>query len=152
MRVNTVSRLAIASGTALLMGRLASSAASAAGGSRQLVLVVDDDRLVCESMIEMLDLEGFSGVAVNSGEEAVATYRERQGEIGLVLLDLSMPGMDGLETLQALRALNRDVQVVLVSGYDRNVALRHLGDYAAAGFLQKPFDFMKFVETVSGLL
>lgn len=150
MNFAKLSRFALWSSSVALLGRLA--AAAAADGSRRLVLVVDDDRLVCESMIEMLDLEGQTGVAVHSGRDAIDTFRRRQGEIGLVLLDLSMPGMDGLATLKALREIDGDVRVVLVSGYEQDEALRQFAAHRISGFLQKPFDFKDFVALIDAFL
>jgi len=70
----------------------------------------------------------------------VETFRRRAGEIDVVVLDLTMPGMDGEETFLALRKISRKVPVILTSGYSQQEIARRFGSGAGPeGFLQKPF-------------
>ena len=73
------------------------------------------------------------------GREALEIFRMRKDEISLVILDLTMPGMNGWETLEALRALRPDIPVVLASGYDMATAMEGKRAELLHAFLPKPY-------------
>ena len=87
----------------------------------------------------MLTSLGFTVLAAKDGIEAVEVFRRHRDEIRCVLLDLSMPHMDGWETLTALRALRSDLPVVLASGYDEARALQGEHPELPQAFLHKPY-------------
>jgi two-component system, cell cycle sensor histidine kinase and response regulator CckA len=105
------------------------------------ILVVDDEPVVRASTAEMLERIGYTVLEARDGLEALETFRRAPGEISLVLLDLTMPRMDGHETLRELQKLQPDVKVILCSGYHEQEAMKEtrLGD--SVGFLPKPFRF-----------
>jgi CheY-like chemotaxis protein len=106
---------------------------------RRSVLVVDDEPYVRDAVADILQSEGLPVIVATSGEEGVKQYRQHQAEIGVVLLDMKMPGMSGEETHRVLRDLNAEVKVILSSGYHEaevNRTWRELGIFA---FLQKPY-------------
>lgn len=105
-----------------------------------LICVVDDEEMIRELATEMLQMLGYRTVCAASGEEAVAVYREQGTDIALVLLDLTMPGMNGEQTFAALRALDPQVRVVLTSGYSESQAAGRFVGHGLAGFLHKPYD------------
>ena len=110
-----------------------------------LVLVVDDEPVVRTMSEEMLKSFGYEVIVARDGLEALEKFRERRDDIRLVLLDQSLPGMSGWETLAALRALRSDLRVVLTSGYDEAQVMR--GDHPEQPqvFLRKPY-YMKDLE------
>ena len=86
-----------------------------------LILVVDDESLVRDMAEEMLKRKsGYQVITACDGFKAIEIFKERKEEIGLVLLDLSMPGMNGWDTLAALRTYRSDVPVILISGFDES--------------------------------
>jgi PAS domain S-box-containing protein len=102
------------------------------------VLVVDDEPVVRRALGRMLRLLGFELLEAGGGEEAVELYR-RQGGIRAVVLDLTMPRMDGVETLRQLRQVDPGAYVVVASGYaEADVEARFRGD-VPDGFVHKPF-------------
>ena len=102
------------------------------------ILVVEDVESERRNMGRLLEQLGYQVVAVPDGREAVRVFREEQHGVGLVLLDLVIPGLSGRETFRALRKIDPHVRVLLVSGYvDEKRADELLGE-GAAGFLQKP--------------
>ena len=103
------------------------------------VLVIDDDQAVLNLACRVLERFGFETCAASGGAEGIERFRERADDITLVLLDLTMPGMDGERVFSALRALRPDVRVVLMSGYDETDATRRFDGTDLAGFLAKPF-------------
>jgi DNA-binding NtrC family response regulator len=111
------------------------------------VLIVDDERGVRESLRLLLERH-FRLQVVGRGEAAIEVLREHA--VGVVLLDLAMPGLSGLETLAKIRELDRDVEVVIVTAYgsekDENEA-RRLG---ACAWVTKPLDVTRLIEIVRG--
>ena len=82
------------------------------------------------------------------GGEAVAAYQREPARFALVLLDLTMPHMDGEETFLRLRELNPDVRVILMSGFNQQEAVDRFAGKGLAGFVQKPFDFDAILSAV----
>jgi len=103
------------------------------------VLVVDDEITVREAAVSMLETIGFKTFEACDGEEAVQIYRSRKDEISLVLLDVTMPKLDGVGCFRQLREINPDVRVVLSSGYNEKEATRDFIGDDLAGFVQKPY-------------
>jgi two-component system cell cycle sensor histidine kinase/response regulator CckA len=103
------------------------------------ILVVDDEQSVRQVSGVMLEAFGFSVIAAADGEAALAAYRQSHERIRAVLLDMSMPVMNGEETFVALQRLNPEVKVVLCSGYTEHDATARFVGRGLAGFLQKPF-------------
>jgi signal transduction histidine kinase len=86
-------------------------------GSRSVVLLVDDEENVRRSSQLLLEGLGFEVLAARDGAQAIERFQAESGRIDVVLLDLTMPGMDGVATLEALRRIASDVRVVLTTGY-----------------------------------
>jgi PAS domain S-box-containing protein len=105
----------------------------------RMVLVVDDEDPVRDMCRQMLLRLGFDSIGARTGYEAVAIYREQYASIGAVVLDLTMPGMNGYETLEALRRINPRVCVLLSSGYAEPGVLAGVSGAPVAAFLGKPF-------------
>jgi CheY-like chemotaxis protein len=110
---------------------------------RGTVLLVDDEDTVRVLGCRMLEKLGFRALTAANGREAVRIF-ERQGrEITCVLLDLTMPHMDGQETLLELRRLRKDVCVVLSSGYNEEDMVRRFRDAPPAGYIHKPYTLLE---------
>lgn len=116
--------------------------------SGRYVLVIDDQETVGEAVTDILDLENIPVFTALSGQAGIDIYREHQAKIGLVLLDLSMPGMNGYETYRALRQLSSQVPVILSSGYDEKAMLQRFDKTELVGFLKKPYNLGALIETV----
>ena len=105
-------------------------------GGQGLVLLVDDEEMVLAVCREMLKSLGLTAITARDGIEALAAFRARQEEIGLVILDLAMPRMDGWTTLDQIRKLNPETQVVIATGYDESDLP---GREGVAGVIAKPY-------------
>ncbi|HSB61607.1 MAG TPA: response regulator [Vicinamibacteria bacterium] len=103
------------------------------------VLVIDDEDVVREAIADAFDSRGLRYLLAADGDEGLALCRERGGEIGLVILDLSMPGRTGENTFRELRRIAPDVPVILSSGYAEEQARAPFAGEDLAGFLQKPY-------------
>ncbi|MBZ5574956.1 MAG: response regulator [Acidobacteriia bacterium] len=111
-----------------------------------LVLVVDDQPAVRNLARTVLEMAGLRVLTAGDGHEAVTVFTEHSREIHAVLLDLSMPGMDGGEVFRHLTELVPDIRVVLCSGYNEQDVHTKLGGHKPAGFLRKPYHPSELVE------
>jgi PAS domain S-box-containing protein len=104
------------------------------------VLVVDDEETVRVVAARMLEGLGYTVETANDGREAVEKFRAAPARYRLVLLDLTMPHLDGEGTFRQLRQLHPEVRVVLMSGFTEQDAVSRFTGKGLAGFIQKPFD------------
>jgi len=102
------------------------------------VLLVDDEQMIREAAGAALESLGFKVVMACDGREAVETFRQN-GAIDLVLMDLTMPHMDGREAFHQLRRIRPSVPVILSSGYNEQESIQEFLGRGLAGFLQKPY-------------
>jgi two-component system cell cycle sensor histidine kinase/response regulator CckA len=116
------------------------------------VLVIDDQEVVRATAQRMLEVMGFRVVTASDGEEGLARFDEHRAELVLVLLDLTMPLMDGRETFEALRQRDGRVRVLLMSGFVEQEAVQGFVGKGLAGFVQKPFSFEDLRDRLSSLL
>ncbi len=118
------------------------------------ILLIEDEEMVRNTMGAILRRLGFDVLMAGDGIEALDIFRSRPDEICLVITDLTMPRMNGWETLSALREIRPDIPVILASGYDEAhvMACDHAENPQA--FLHKPFEteaLLKTLESVLGL-
>ena len=112
------------------------------------VLLVEDEVFVREAVRAALEHLGCRVLTAGSGKEALALYERRKGEIGLLLTDMVMPDMGGLELARTLRAQNPDLPVVVMSGYSLEERSRQALAQGALEWLQKPVDQGKLAEVL----
>jgi PAS domain S-box-containing protein len=103
------------------------------------ILLVDDEELVRNVAGKMLEHCGFRVLIASDGREAIDLFRQHEAEIVCVLLDLTMPRMDGEQTFRELRRLQPDVRVILASGYSDSETMQRSANEALAGALEKPY-------------
>jgi PAS domain S-box-containing protein len=127
-------------------------AAQAPWRGQGTVLVVDDEETVRTVSARILESVGFSVVLAADGREAMEKYRLEPPRYALVLLDLTMPHLDGEETFRQLRHLNPNVKVVLMSGFNQQEAVGRFTGKGLAGFVQKPFAVETVINAVRQVL
>lgn len=103
------------------------------------ILVVDDEEGVLRVARILIEGLGFTVLTAVDGREALDVYRAHMNEIVCVVLDLTMPKMDGDETFRRMRGVKPDVKVLLCSGYDEQQAVQKFAGSGLAGFVQKPY-------------
>lgn len=103
------------------------------------VLVIDDEKILRDLSREILTRHGFDVLVAESGPDGVALFRDHASRIRLVLLDRTMPLMNGESVYRELRAIDPEIAVILMSGYQESDVLAGFGEGGLAGFLQKPF-------------
>jgi two-component system cell cycle sensor histidine kinase/response regulator CckA len=104
-----------------------------------VVLVVDDEEVVRNVARRILESFGFSVVIARDGREAVELVLGAQQPFVAVLMDLTMPNLDGVAAFEQLRSSKQQVPVILMSGYSEQDAVARFAGKGLAGFLQKPF-------------
>lgn len=116
------------------------------------ILLVDDEESVRVVASEMLKMLGFTVLTARDGQEALDVLWKNQDEVKLVILDLTMPRMDGEQTLCEIRRVRTDIPVIISSGYnEQNIAHRFTGK-GLAGFIQKPFRLNKLISVIQKAL
>ncbi len=108
-------------------------------GGEETLLIVDDDVSVANFARSILEEGGYRIIQAATGEEALEIYARRREDISLVILDLGMPGMGGEKCLEALRAADPDVRVLIASGYATKDQAQRVIDLGAAAFVGKPY-------------
>ena len=110
------------------------------------VLIIDDEREFTEALSERMETRGIKAVTAATGAEALGIVDKEKFDA--VILDMVMPGMDGIETLKRLLEKNPDLQIILLTGHatvQTSVEAIKLG---AADFLEKPVDIKKLMEKI----
>ena len=117
-----------------------------------LVLLVDDEETVRAVTSAHLRRMGYSVVTASDGLEALEVVRQQANPIALILLDMIMPHMDGHEAFRQIRAVDKDVPVILMSGYTEREATSRFSGKGLAGFIQKPFTMDEFRSLIESVL
>ncbi|HVE82626.1 MAG TPA: response regulator [Myxococcales bacterium] len=110
------------------------------------ILVVDDDPAICRLFQKVLREEGYQVVTASGGRQALALAAQEHP--GLILLDIMMPGLDGVATLKALRSQGHQEPVVMLTGQGTLQTAREAMLLGAYDYITKPFD----VELIKGVL
>lgn len=116
------------------------------------LLIAEDEEYVRTLTKTMLERLGFQIIAASNGLETLDLYRTHRKEIDCVLLDLTMPGMDGQETFRELRKIDSSIPVVITSGYDKQRVTEQFADEEPTGFIQKPYTLLSLSETLQRVL
>ena len=115
------------------------------------ILLIDDDELSRTVVEQMLEQLGLHVLAVDCGETGIEIVKTRGSELSLVLVDLTMPGLDGSQTATAINLVAPALPIVLMSGYSETEASLNLEAGTAFAFLQKPFTLASLLELFSKL-
>jgi DNA-binding NtrC family response regulator len=110
------------------------------------ILIVDDEERICSLLAKRLDMENYSCITTNTGKEALHHFYKNQ--FSLIISDVKMPEMDGLELLMNMKALDPDTMMIMMTGYpDIDIAVEAMRK-GAYDFFVKPFDLESMVLTV----
>jgi two-component system, cell cycle sensor histidine kinase and response regulator CckA len=116
------------------------------------VMIADDEDSVRELFETMVAHIGYQTLTARNGEDAVKVFREHTDEIVCVILDLTMPGMDGVSAFREMRRIRPDVTVIFSSGYSEHEINRRFKDRDFKAFLQKPFQLKELRHTLESVL
>ena len=121
-------------------------------GRRRTVLVIDDEEDICDVVETLLGARGIRVLSATSGTAGVELFEQHADEIDLVLLDVTMPGITGPETLRAIQAIREDARVVFSSGYNGDGVEGTLAGHGAVGFLHKPYTPETLLERIESAM
>ena len=118
---------------------------------RRLILLVDDDPLLLDYLKTVLDHSGYETMTAESAAEALQRVAEREADIALALLDISMPGMSGLDLARRLKE-HTSVAFMFLSSVDDAETARQAASHGAVGFVVKPVDAARLLPAFESAL
>jgi CheY-like chemotaxis protein len=121
-------------------------------GSGELIMVIDDEKVVLDLASAVLVSEGYRVIAVTDVFKALSFYADLKNEVSLVILDYTMPIMDGSEVFEELKAIRPDAPIMLSSGFAEQEKVRSMLARGLRGFLPKPYTKQKLLSQVRSTL
>ena len=116
------------------------------------ILIVDDEEPVRAFASKLLSRAGYSVLTATNGQEGVEVFQEHQDRIILVLLDMTMPKMNGEEAFLEMKRMRNDVRIILSSGYNEHDATHRFAGKGLSGFIQKPYRSSELMEIIRQVL
>ncbi|HEX6132631.1 MAG TPA: PAS domain S-box protein [Longimicrobiales bacterium] len=123
-----------------------------AEGGTETILLVEDEKSVRDLATRILQRRGYKVIAAADGNEAIEAAERAHGRIHLLLTDVIMPGLNGQDVAERVRALRPDVRVLFMSGYNEEAVLRHGVLAAGSAFIEKPFSPSALLDRVRAIL
>lgn len=121
---------------------------AAAPRRRERILIIDDEDMVRLTLSRMLKKLGFEVVDIGDAEAGLALYQNERDTIGFVILDMQMPGVDGLECFERLRAFDPEVRAVMATGFCHPDMARRAIDQGILQVISKPFDYQQLARLI----
>ncbi len=115
-------------------------------------LVADDEKVIRNIAVALLQRFGFRVITAADGVETVDIYTENAGEITLLLMDLNMPRLNGLEATERIRHINPNVPVLFMSGYSREQVMERFGQQSHTDFIRKPFQSSELLASIRSIM
>ncbi|MBU2573475.1 MAG: response regulator [Elusimicrobia bacterium] len=118
--------------------------------ARRKILIIDDEQDLLEALSELLEKAGYRAICAANGADGVRLNEQENPDI--IVLDLRMPGMDGIETLRRIREHDREVSVVILTANGSTDTIRDAVGLAVSDYLSKPFENGEFIDLIGDLL
>ena len=116
------------------------------------ILIADDERMLRKALSKVLSRAGYDILVAADGAEAVELYREHGASIGLVILDMNMPVLDGPGAFAGIRSLSPSARIVMATGESASDVWPRFGEDKPLGILQKPFSLGALVGHVESFM
>lgn len=137
----------------ILMGQDGLPIGKKTDGSKFRILVVDDSQFILKQISQIFTSRDFEVVGMaTDGKQGLELYQEHKDNIDLVTLDITMPEMDGLETLKRIMEFDPDASVIMVTALGTAEAVKEAIKFGAKGYIVKPLDRNKVLERVAQIL
>ena len=121
-------------------------------GQKETILVVDDESLILDLVSKMLTRLNYEVYTAASGREAVAAFKRIADTVDLVILDMSMPDLDGTECMKAMIEVKPDTKVMFASGHDLSDRSEELEALGCCGLVEKPYSMTQLGKQISQVL
>ena len=121
------------------------------------ILVIDDDKMVLLTLKRLLTKEGYRVIPAKSGVEALQSLKEIGFECDLILSDLKMPNMNGIEAIQEIRKkvaelYKNPIPEIVITGYAKEEIYQEALELKASAYLDKPFNMKPLLETIYNII
>ena len=114
---------------------------------KKKLMVVDDERLICWTLEKAFSKDGYEVICFNSGEQALEGMREDPAHA--MILDLRLPGMSGLDVLEAIRESHPETKILMISAYGSEDARKRAKELGVLEFFDKPLNLAELKETIA---
>ena len=112
---------------------------------KKKILVIDDEQAICKMLEKFLSRKGYKAITALSGEEGIKKLKQEKPQV--VLLDIKMPGIDGVETLKRIRKIDKKVGVIMITVIKEDEVGRKCMQLGAYDYITKPFS-LDYLESV----
>ena len=112
-------------------------------------LFVEDEKDLLDIISETLEKLGVSFFTAKNGEEGLNILKEHADEIDIIVTDISMPIMNGLEMIKEVKSLYPDLEIIIMTAHTESKYMTEAKNYGVNDYLLKPFDFIKFIELIN---
>ena len=116
------------------------------------ILVIDDDELVREAVTDILEMYHMNVLTASNGVEGVEIFKNNTDKIDGVIVDRRMPKLNGVATLQKLRAIQKDLPIIMSSGYAFESQEFELGMERPNAYLYKPYEIQELIELIEKVI
>ncbi|KAB8329901.1 PAS domain S-box protein [Scytonema tolypothrichoides VB-61278] len=121
-------------------------------GNGELILFVDDELAIQEISKTLLLTHNYKVLTACNGIEALALYTQHRQKINVVVMDIMMPSLNGIDTIRALQKINPSVKIITISGLEFNKKIAETFEHAAQAFLLKPYTIQQLLKTLHSVL
>ncbi len=112
------------------------------------VLIADDEKYIRDLTTKMLNISGYKVHLARNGREAIEVFRNKKDDISCILMDLTMPELDGREALMEIRKIDADIPIIITSGYCEFDIVSKFTNEKISGFLQKPYNLEDIISAI----
>ncbi len=116
------------------------------------LLIADDEGMIRDTLASFLEYHGYEVIAARDGHEALTKLEDEKGEVDLLILDVTMPELNGFEVYEAVKKSFGPIPVIFSSGYVLQSTFNHTLEDVPKIFIQKPFSFDKLLRCIDELL
>jgi len=121
-------------------------------GEKELILIADDENLLLMLEEELLQSLGYRVIIAHNGEEAIQVFEQNKNEVSLVILDVVMPILGGVDAAKEIHRMNDQVPIIFATGYDKDTALKNVDDMPNHEVITKPYSAESLSQTISRCL
>jgi two-component system cell cycle sensor histidine kinase/response regulator CckA len=125
---------------------------NAASEAKLRILVIDDEKNILELISDVLESAGYEVYVAENGRKGIEVFKQFSNDIDLVVLDIVMPEVGGVECFHEIRSIRADIKILLTSGYNKSEINEELIRDGIQAYLPKPFNLTDFLNTVEAVL